>query len=216
MFLTGDIVILCAIVACNHGAFLEGYYGRQTQTTDVAFGMFTPVGHPGPTAEPASGQILGGSKNSPVKIEVFSDFECPACRELYLVTIRQVLQEYSSKDKVCVIYHEFPLSSHRYSRRRPLGGGGTARTPETAARARFAFHGSGSLVARRKHRQNRGQSSAPGRLHQAAGDLGRSFDQRGGNEGSGTRMQKKVTPPRPCLFRMSGNNRRWKGSSPIS
>lgn len=70
----------------------------------------------GGSAEPSSGQILGGSKNSPVKIEVFSDFECPACRELYLGTIRQVLQEYSSKDKVCVIYHEFPLSSHKYSR----------------------------------------------------------------------------------------------------
>jgi protein-disulfide isomerase len=27
-----------------------------------------------------------------------------------------VLQEYSSKDKVCVIYHEFPLSIHQYSK----------------------------------------------------------------------------------------------------
>ncbi len=63
-----------------------------------------------------SGQMLGGSLNSPIRLEVFSDFQCPACRELYLGTIRQVLQEYSSKDKVCVIYHEYPLSTHQYAR----------------------------------------------------------------------------------------------------
>jgi protein-disulfide isomerase len=63
-----------------------------------------------------SGLILGGSLNSPVRIEVYSDFECPACRDFYLGTIRQIIQEYSSKDRVCVIYHEFPLQVHKYSR----------------------------------------------------------------------------------------------------
>jgi protein-disulfide isomerase len=63
-----------------------------------------------------SGQILGGSLNSPIKIEVFSDFQCPACRELFLGTIRQVLNDYSSKDKVCIIYYEFPWASHKYAR----------------------------------------------------------------------------------------------------
>jgi protein-disulfide isomerase len=62
------------------------------------------------------GQILGGSINSPVRLEVFSDFECPACREYYLGTIKKILEEYSSQDKVCVIYHEFPLRMHRYAR----------------------------------------------------------------------------------------------------
>jgi protein-disulfide isomerase len=62
------------------------------------------------------GQMIGGSMSSPVRIEVFSDFQCPACRDLYLGAIRQVLQDYSSKDKVCVIYHEFPLSIHAYSK----------------------------------------------------------------------------------------------------
>jgi protein-disulfide isomerase len=66
--------------------------------------------------DPDTGQILGGSLNSPIKVEVFSDFQCPACRELYLYTIKQVLQDYSSKDKVCVIYHEYPLQMHAHSR----------------------------------------------------------------------------------------------------
>ncbi len=63
------------------------------------------------------GEILGGSTSSPIKIEVFSDFQCQACRDFYLGTIRQVLQNYSSKNKVCVIYHETPLDMHRYSRK---------------------------------------------------------------------------------------------------
>jgi protein-disulfide isomerase len=79
------------------------------------------------SADETTGQILGGSLNSPIRIEVFSDFQCPACRELYLETIRQVLQEYSSKDKVCVIYHEFPLPMHPYAKE-------AARYAEAAAR----------------------------------------------------------------------------------
>ena len=69
----------------------------------------------GQTAEQTSGQIIGGSLKAPIRIEVFSDFQCPGCRELYLTTIRRVIQEYSSKDKVCVIYHEYPLPQHQYS-----------------------------------------------------------------------------------------------------
>jgi protein-disulfide isomerase len=61
-------------------------------------------------------QCLGGDLNAPIRIEVFSDFECPACREFYLNTIRPVLKDYCSVSKVCVVYHEFPLQGHKYSR----------------------------------------------------------------------------------------------------
>jgi protein-disulfide isomerase len=68
------------------------------------------------SAEETSGHILGGSLNSPIRVEIYSDFQCPHCRDLYLGTVKPLLQEYSSKDKVCVIYHEFPLDMHPYSR----------------------------------------------------------------------------------------------------
>lgn len=63
-----------------------------------------------------SEQCLGGKLDAPIRVEVFSDFECPACREFYLNTIRPVLKDYCSLDKVCVVYHEFPLQGHKYSR----------------------------------------------------------------------------------------------------
>ena len=68
------------------------------------------------SSEDAQGHILGGSVNSPIRIDVFSDFQCSACREFYLSTVRKVLKEYSSQDKVCIVYHEYPLSYHQYAR----------------------------------------------------------------------------------------------------
>lgn len=62
-----------------------------------------------------SGLILGGSLNAPIRIEVFSDFQCPGCRLFYRELVIPTLQQYASKDKVCVIYHEFPLNQHRYA-----------------------------------------------------------------------------------------------------
>lgn len=49
-------------------------------------------------------------------MEVFSDFECPGCRYFYQKIVLPVLQDYADKDKVCIIYHEFPLSQHKHAR----------------------------------------------------------------------------------------------------
>jgi protein-disulfide isomerase len=67
-------------------------------------------------AEDTGGHLLGGTRKSPIKIEVFSDFECPHCREFYLSVIRPVLRDYSDKGTVSVVYHEFPLNQHKYAR----------------------------------------------------------------------------------------------------
>jgi protein-disulfide isomerase len=77
----------------------------------VALLPAAPAQSEGPRPE----QCLGGGLDAPIRVEIFSDFECPGCREFYLNTIRPVLKEYCSVDKVCVIYHEFPLPGHRYS-----------------------------------------------------------------------------------------------------
>jgi len=69
---------------------------------------------PAGSADGADGLILSGSAESPVKLEVFSDFECPACGYFFFNTMQPVLKNY--KDKVCVVYYEFPLSMHPYAR----------------------------------------------------------------------------------------------------
>ena len=63
-----------------------------------------------------SGACIAGNLSSPIKIEVFSDYQCPACRAFYLNTMRTILPEYGDSGKACVIYREFPLSIHTHSR----------------------------------------------------------------------------------------------------
>jgi protein-disulfide isomerase len=91
-------------------------------TTFAASGIFVLLaGHFAPLSvtAAAAGQIdsyLGGTPSSAVKIEVFSDYQCAACRALYLQTVRPLLRDYSGDDRVSLIYHDYPLPSHRYSR----------------------------------------------------------------------------------------------------
>lgn len=59
---------------------------------------------------------VGGTPAAPIKIEVFSDYQCPACREFYLGTMRMVLSDYADAGKVCVVYREFPLNMHAHAR----------------------------------------------------------------------------------------------------
>jgi protein-disulfide isomerase len=57
-----------------------------------------------------------GSKTAPVIMEVFSDFQCPACKNLYLTTNRQLMDNYVTAGKVYLIHRDFPLAMHAYSR----------------------------------------------------------------------------------------------------
>jgi protein-disulfide isomerase len=57
-----------------------------------------------------------GSKTAPVIMEVFSDFQCPACKNLYLTTNRQLMDNYVTTGKVYLIHRDYPLAMHAYSR----------------------------------------------------------------------------------------------------
>lgn len=49
-------------------------------------------------------------------MEIFSDYQCPACKTLYTTTNRQLMDNYVSTGKVYVIHRDFPLAMHAYSR----------------------------------------------------------------------------------------------------
>jgi protein-disulfide isomerase len=57
-----------------------------------------------------------GSKNAPVIMEIFSDFQCPACKTLFTTTTQKVMDNYVNTGKVYVIHRDFPLPMHAYSR----------------------------------------------------------------------------------------------------
>jgi protein-disulfide isomerase len=78
------------------------------------------------SSRPAVAQVEGvtdvdphkafGSKNAPITMEVFSDFQCPACKTLFLTTNRQLMDNYVTTGKVYLIHRDFPLPMHAYSR----------------------------------------------------------------------------------------------------
>ncbi len=57
-----------------------------------------------------------GSRNAPVVMEIFSDFQCPACKQLFVTTTEKVMDNYVNTGKVYLIHRDYPLPMHAYSR----------------------------------------------------------------------------------------------------
>lgn len=85
-----------------------------TAMAETVAAQKSPAQPPRPKVD--TGECVGGLPTAPVRIDVFSDFQCPACESFYLGTMRQVLATYARDNKVCLVYHEMPLQQHQYSR----------------------------------------------------------------------------------------------------
>lgn len=62
---------------------------------------------------------LGGRPGAPIKIEVFSDYQCPRCRQFYLESLKPFLADYIEAgkiNKIYVVYHDYPLEMHKFAR----------------------------------------------------------------------------------------------------
>jgi protein-disulfide isomerase len=59
---------------------------------------------------------ISGNPNAPIKLEIFSDFQCPSCKALHDQVLPQLIKDYVIPGKVCIVAREFPLPMHPYSR----------------------------------------------------------------------------------------------------
>jgi protein-disulfide isomerase len=57
-----------------------------------------------------------GDPRAPVTIEVFSDFQCPACKGFHDSAFQRIMTDYVVPGKVYVVYRYFPLAMHPYGR----------------------------------------------------------------------------------------------------
>ena len=57
-----------------------------------------------------------GNPSAPITMEVFGDFQCPACRGFFETTVKQVIDDYVIPGKVYIIHRDFPLEMHPYAR----------------------------------------------------------------------------------------------------
>jgi protein-disulfide isomerase len=57
-----------------------------------------------------------GNPSAPVTIQVFSDYECPSCKLFHDTTLPTLMHDYVASGKVYLVYRDFPLPMHKYSR----------------------------------------------------------------------------------------------------
>jgi protein-disulfide isomerase len=57
-----------------------------------------------------------GSPTAPVVLEIYSDYECPACAYFYTNTFPDFVAEYVKTGKVRIVHRDFPLPQHPYAR----------------------------------------------------------------------------------------------------
>jgi protein-disulfide isomerase len=66
-------------------------------------------------AQSASGRTVG-PVTAAVRIDLFSDFQCPACKALHEQTIKRLKESYAKEGKVRLVHHDFPLPQHKFAR----------------------------------------------------------------------------------------------------
>jgi protein-disulfide isomerase len=67
------------------------------------------------SAQSASGRAVG-PVTAAVRIDLFSDFQCPACKALHEQTIKRLKEAYAKQGKVRLVHHDFPLPQHKFAR----------------------------------------------------------------------------------------------------
>lgn len=76
-----------------------------------------------------------GSKTAPITIEIFSDYQCPQCRNLFEQTLRPMISDYVASAKVYLIHRDYPLArpDHKYSGQAARWGDAAAQIGQFAA-----------------------------------------------------------------------------------
>lgn len=81
----------------------------------LALTCFCAVAAAGQGGGFAAGKTAG-RPDAPIRIEVFSDYQCPACKVLHEQTLRPVIADFVNSGKVYLVHREFPLAMHAHAR----------------------------------------------------------------------------------------------------
>jgi len=68
-----------------------------------------------PSAQTKSTRAVG-PVTAAVRIDLFSDFECPSCKVLHEQTLKRVKEEFALKGRIRLVHHDFPLPQHKHAR----------------------------------------------------------------------------------------------------
>lgn len=57
-----------------------------------------------------------GSPSAPVTMEIYTDYQCPACRDLYMNTLPTLNTDFVATGKVRLVHRDYPLPQHQFSK----------------------------------------------------------------------------------------------------
>ena len=117
---------LLTTIACGTLLLAAPPDQKSQTTTPSAKKASTPKAPDAPAVSTATITVNGvtdidptkafGSKTAPVVVEIYSDFQCPACKQLFLNTTEKVMDNYVNTGKIYLVHRDFPLPMHAYSR----------------------------------------------------------------------------------------------------
>ena len=82
----------------------------------MLFAQTTPPAHKAPIMSLAAANYKeSGSPSAPVQIELYTDYQCPACRDFYMNSLPLLNREYIQTGKVHLLHRDFPLSQHQFT-----------------------------------------------------------------------------------------------------
>jgi protein-disulfide isomerase len=90
-----------------------------------------------------------GSPTARITLEVFSDFECPACKVFHEGALPQLIRDFVAPGKVYLVNRQFPLNipDHKYSRQAAIYAVAAARVGKYQAVADALFKNQTSWAA---------------------------------------------------------------------
>ena len=68
-----------------------------------------------PPAQVTFGRAMG-SPTAPIRIDLYSDYQCPACKVFHQNTLGPLIDNYVRSGKVYLVHREFPLPVHAHAR----------------------------------------------------------------------------------------------------
>jgi protein-disulfide isomerase len=98
------------------------------------------VGFAGSSAAQTKTTRAVGPVTAAVRIDLFSDFQCPACKALHEQTIKRVKEEFAQTGKIRLVHHDFPLPQHKYARPAAILAAAADRLGKYDAVADALFH----------------------------------------------------------------------------
>ncbi len=106
----GFYVGLAGIAVVGTGALL---WARNAGTATVPIG---PISQAAIDAARGFPGHVEGSEDAPVEIIEYADFQCPACRQMWVVTVQDVKARLVKTGQVRWVFRDFPLDGHANSR----------------------------------------------------------------------------------------------------